>query len=140
MGYLGAILEPSGGHLGLFWGHRGLSWGDLWPILGLPGATLPLLHCPPISVKIVKLVVWLMRNACFWNPPTLAVSKATVGAPLGPSWAIWGHPEAIWEPSWAIVGPSWAYLGPSWGHLDRVSANLLGHILCNAKFAWANFA
>ena len=151
----------SWGLLGPFWGHRGLYWGDLGPILGLPGATCPLLYFPPISVNIVKLVVWLMRNACFWNPPTLAVSKATVGAPLGPSWAILGYLKATLVPSWAILAPSWAHLGPSWGHLDRVSAkfagahfvyckiclgkfcvtqNLLGQILRNAKFAVANFA
>ena len=81
-----------------------------------------------------------MRNACFWNPPTLAVSKATVGAPLGPSWAILGYLKATLVLSWAILAPSWAILGLPGAILTEFLQNLLEHILCTAKFASANFA
>merc|ERR1712026_599896 len=98
MGHLGAIL----GHFGATMGYLG---GYLGAMLGLPGATLPLLSFPPNSVNIFKTCVSCMRNACFRDPPTLAVSRATVGASLGPSWAILKHLEATLEPSWAILGP-----------------------------------
>ena len=81
-----------------------------------------------------------MRNACFWNPPTLAVSGATVGAGLRPSWAILGYLQATMELSWAIL----SHLGPILGILGAIptefTQNLLRQILRNAKFAGANFA
>ena len=51
-----AILGPCwgdfGATVGQCWSHLGLSWGYVGVILGIPGVTSPLLHCPPISVKI----------------------------------------------------------------------------------------
>merc|ERR1712026_605634 len=103
------------------------------------GATLPLLYLPPISLRIFlkKTYVLSKRNACFWNPPTLAVSRVTFGASLGPSWA-------ILKPPWSHLGPYWAHLGPILGLPGATPAeftqNLPGQSLRNAKFALANFA
>ena len=90
--------------------------------------------------RFFKLVFLLMRNACLWNPPTLAVSTATVGASVGLSWAILGHLAA----TGSDLGPSWADLGPILGVPGAILAefpqNLLRQILRNAKFAGAIFA
>ena len=125
-GHLGAILKPSCANLEAPWAILRPSWG----YFALSWATLPLLSVPPVSVRIFKTCVSWTRNACFWNPLTLAVSRAMFGASLGLSWAILGYLAATLEPSWAILGPSRTYLGPSWGHPGRVYA----------KFAGANFA
>ena len=81
-----------------------------------------------------------MCSACFWNPPTWAVSGATVGACLGLSWAILGYLQATVELSWAIL----SHLGPILGILGAIptefTQNLPEQILRNAKFARANFA
>merc|ERR1712026_10638 len=137
-GHLVAILGHLGAILGRSWGHLGPAWGYFTSTL-LPA---------DLSQDFFETCVSSARNACFWNPPTLAVSRATVGASLGPSWAILGHIEPILGPSWAFLGLSWpslrkicqgkfcvtqnlpgqilrmghlgAILGPSWGHLGAM--------------------
>ena len=91
-GHLGAILGPSWAHVGATLGHLGAILGPFWAFLGL----LCLYFTPPISIRsLKKTCVSSRRNASFWNPPTLAVSRATFGASLGPSWAILEPSRAI---------------------------------------------
>ena len=99
LGYLGpswAILGPSWGHLGPIleppWAILGPSWGHFGPSWGYFTSTLP---PADLNQKFKKTCVSSRRNASFWNPPTLAVSRATFGASLGPSWAILEPSRAI---------------------------------------------
>ena len=141
MGHLGAILGLSWGYLGLRWEHHGLSWVDLGAILALPGATLPVLCCPPISIKIFETCVSSARNACFRNPPPRLFPELLVEHPWGHLGLSCSHLGAILGYIGPILGPSRAFLGLSWlsfcGKLC-VTQNLLGQISCNAKFANAN--
>ena len=141
MCYLGAILGHLGAMLGQIWRHLGLAWCYLGATLCLPGPTVPLPSFLPIAIKFcLKTCVSCKRNACFWNPPTWAVSRTTFEASLGRSWALLDYREATLEPSWAILGPSWAILGLPGASLAELTKNLPWQILCNAKFARANFA
>ena len=119
---LGQILCM--GHLGLSWCHVDAILGHFGNTLGYLGAILGPFWASTFprrsQSRFSKTCVSWMRNACFWNPPILAVSRATFGVSWGPSWAILGYLAATLEPSWAILGPSWAHLGPSWSHLGRV--------------------
>ena len=140
MGHLWAILGLSWGHLGPVWSHLGLSWGYLGVILGLPGATLPLLYCPPISVKIFapafcRCEMFVFGILLLWQFPELLLENP------------WGH----LAPSWPILQAPWSHLGPYWAHLGPIlglpgailaelTQNLPWQSLCNAKFARANFA
>ena len=81
-----------------------LSWCYLGAILGPLGTMVPLLYFLLISARIFKNLCFVYAKCLFWNLLTLAVSLATFGVSLGPSWAILGYLEATLEPSWAILG------------------------------------
>ena len=136
-GLRGAILGPSWANFGTTLGYLGAILGRFWAILGL--LYLYSLSCRS-QCGFSKTCVSLMRNVCFWNPLTLAVSRGTVGAFLGPSGAIVGYLETTLD----YLGPYWAHLGPILGcpgaSLAEFQQNLPRQILCNAKFARANFA
>ena len=117
-GHLGPMLEPPWAILGLSWGHLGSSWGYFTSTL-LPA---------DLSQDFCACVL-SMRNVCFWNPPTVAISRATVGESLGPSGSILAHLAGTLEPSWAILGPSWAHLGPILGCPGATVAELTQNLL-----------
>ena len=104
MGYLGAILGP-------FWAFLGLLYLYFTSRRSQSG--------------FKKTCVSSRRNASFWDPPTLAVSGATFGASLGPSWA-------ILKPPWSHLGPYWAHLGPILGLPGAIPAAL-------RKICWSKF-
>ena len=85
---LGAIWDPSWGHLG--------------PILGAPGANLGALgaNLGPS---------WVNLGPSWANLGNLGAILGHLGAILGPSWCRLG-------PSWGHLAPLLAILGPLWGH------------------------
>ena len=118
-GPLGCSFEASRellvGIFGASWGLLGASWGRLG---GLWGRLVGLLE--------VSWGLWWPKAP---NVPSCFSSGATLGAALGPSWAVLGA-------CWAVLGPlglSWsaiqglvrrlgALLGASWAILERREA------------------
>ena len=87
-----AVLKPLGGRFGASWGLSGAFWGLVGASLGPRGALFG-----PLGALSGRKARFLN----FWSP-----SWASLGAVLGPFWAI------LWA-SWAILGPSSGHLGPS---------------------------
>ena len=112
--HLGALLEPSWGHLGVilgssgaFWGRLGRSWAHLEVILGASWGHLspPHVHLWPSEAHAGPVLGHL-------------------GATLGNLWRIWGY---FW-PSQVISGPSEGLLGLRWA-ISSAFHGILGRSL-----------
>ena len=124
------MLEPPWAILGLSWGHPG-------PAGGYFTSTLP----PSDLSRDCK------KNLCYVDAKRLFLESSYRGFVQSYVWrilgAILGYLGAILKPPWNHLGRYWAHLGPILGLPGAILAefmqNLLGQILCNAKFATANF-
>ena len=106
LGYLGAILKRSCGHLGSSWSYVGPSWGHLGPLGAILGQSWAVLEQS-----------WAILGLSWGH-------LGHVGAVLGQSWAVLGPFRAILGPPWSLLGAILSCLGAilraswaGWGHL-----------------------
>ena len=105
-GFLETVLRPLGSRFGASFGPLGASWVPLGASWGPLGASWRPLGAEGSDFRFVF------------------PSWASLGAVLGPSWAVLRASWAVLAPSWAILGRSWGPLGPSWRGLGCLLGRL----------------